>query len=135
MSAKTYYSMDEKPPLRPTKSVYHPIPLLGTAVFPVKWKDNVTEVMFNVTEQDQSPLLSGPACQDLGLIQWIHKIDREIDNYPELHKATGCLPGIYSLKVDPTVEPVVHAPRRQPYTLRIVDKPKYGKRLSHYQSD
>ena len=74
MSAKTYYTMDDKPPLRPTKSVFHsytqhPIPLLGTAVFPVKWKDIVTEVMFNVTEQDQSPLLSGSACQDLGLIQ------------------------------------------------------------------
>ena len=138
MSAKTYYTMDDKPPLRPTKSVYHsytqhPIPLLGTAVFPVKWKDNVTEVMFNVTEQDQSPLLSGSACQDLGLIQRIHKIDREIDNYPELHKATGCLPGIYSLKVDPTVEPVVHAPRRQPHALRkrIVDKLKEMEKDGH----
>ena len=92
MSVETYNSMEEKPPLRPTKSVYHsythhPIPVVGTVVFPVKWKRKWINVKFNVAEQDQSPLVSGAVCQELGLIQRVHKV----------------------------VKPVVRAPRRQPY--------------------
>ena len=34
-----------------------------------------------------------------------------------LQKTTATLPGTYSLKVDPTVTPVVHGPRRQPQAL------------------
>ena len=41
---------------------------------------------FNVAEQDQSPLVSGAVCQELGLIQQVHKV----------------------------VKPVVRAHRRQP---------------------
>ena len=67
MSVETYNSMEEKQPLRPTKSVYHsytqhPIPLVGTVVFPVKWKRKWINVKFNVAEQDQSPLISGAVC-------------------------------------------------------------------------
>ena len=99
MSVETYNSMEEKPPLRPTKSVYHsyrqhPIPLAGTVVFPVKWKRKWINVKFNVAEQDQSPLVSGAVCQELGLIQRVHKV----------------------------VKPVVRAPRRQPnaYHAKVV---------------
>ena len=69
-----------------------------------------------VVHADRRPLLSGNASKKLGLIQRIHTID-EMAKYPELRQATGTLPGTYSLKIDPTVQPVVHGPRRQPRPL------------------
>ena len=54
----------------------------------------------------------------IGLTQRIHAVN-EISKYPELKLTTGTLPGseTYSLKIDRTVPPVVHGPRRQPRPL------------------
>lgn len=64
---------------------------------------------------DQHPLLSGQDSREIGLIHRIHKVNSdELDKYPLLKKTTATLPGTYTLKIDPTVPPVVHGPRRQP---------------------
>ena len=58
-------------------------------------------------------MLCGRASAKLGLIERINNTD-EIDKYLQLKKTTGSFPGTYYLKIDPTVKPVVHGPRRQP---------------------
>ena len=52
----------------------------------------------------------------MGLIERINTV-KDMDEFPMLQKTTATLPGTYSLKVDPTVTPVVHDPRRQPQAL------------------
>ena len=40
------------------------------------------------------------------------------DKYPDLFQGLGYLPGEHSIKIDPSVPPVVHPPRRVPVSLR-----------------
>lgn len=74
--------------------------------------------------------MSGTFCKALELIQRVHPIDENwqetLKEFPDLEKTTGTLPGMYTIKIDPTVTPVVHPPRRQPAALlpRIKDKLK-----------
>jgi hypothetical protein len=53
--------------------------------------------------------------------------------YPELRNMTGTLPGVYSLKIDPTIPPVIHPPRRQHKALtdRIIAKLHEMEREGH----
>ena len=39
------------------------------------------------------------------------------EEYADSFKGLGCLPGEYKLKLDPSVPPVVHAPRKVPVAL------------------
>uniref|UniRef100_A0A8C5PPV9 Gypsy retrotransposon integrase-like protein 1 n=1 Tax=Leptobrachium leishanense TaxID=445787 RepID=A0A8C5PPV9_9ANUR len=41
-----------------------------------------------------------------------------LDDYPELTRTTGTLPGKYTIKIDPEAQGVVHPVRRQPAALR-----------------
>ena len=65
-------------------------------------------------------------CQELGLIQLVHRVQAGMQCFPEFKATTGCVSVVYTLEVDPTVKPEVHAPRRQPNALRekIVNKLK-----------
>ena len=40
-----------------------------------------------------------------------------LDQQPELKNASGAMPGKYSIKINTTVKPAVHGPRRQPEAL------------------
>ncbi len=102
----------------------------GYAMLPVTYKNITSEVKFYIVEHSQKPVLSGEACKDLKLVQRIYGIDPSteelLSKHPELDKATGDLPGTHSIKIDPTVTPVIHGPRRQPAALlpRIIEKLK-----------
>jgi hypothetical protein len=80
----------------------------------------------------QNPLLSGKASKALGLIERIHEVKLQ-EKFPKLKESTGTLPGVYSLKINPKVPPVVHGPRRQPRALtdKIVAKLKEMQKASH----
>lgn len=41
-----------------------------------------------------------------------------LDDYPELTRTTGTLPGKYTIKIDPDAKGVVHPVRRQPAALK-----------------
>ena len=41
-----------------------------------------------------------------------------IKEYPELFKGLGCLPGEHDIKINTTVSPVVHPPRKVPVTIK-----------------
>ena len=98
----------------------HPIEVKGRITLPTKFKGMAVDIQYYVVDVNQKPLLSGAASKALGLIDRINKIKDvtdEIDKYPELKNTTATLPGTYTLKIDPTVPPVVHGPRRQPQAL------------------
>ena len=40
------------------------------------------------------------------------------ETYKQMFKGLGCLPNMHTIKLDPTVQPVVHPPRRVPVSLR-----------------
>ena len=96
---------------------HHPIKVEGYVTLPARYKNKFVDVQYYVVHVDQKPLLSGQASEQLGLIERIHEVTNDLDKYPELRKTTGTLPGTYSIKIDPTVTPVVHGPRRQPKAL------------------
>lgn len=107
----------------------HPLQVMGKVTVPTEYKGNTISVEYQVVNVHQQPLLSGDICSQLGMIERINIIDK----YPELAKTTGTLPGTYSLKIDPSVPPVVHGPRRQPRALldKIVAKLKEMERDGH----
>lgn len=65
----------------------------------------------------------------------IHEIDPSLKElllqHPDLETATGAMSGTYSIKVDPTVSPVVHGPRRQPAALH----PKITSKLKEMEKE
>ena len=113
-------------PIKKTKKTLvsynqHQIKPKGYVTLPVRFKDKKLNVNFYVIDSKQKPILSGKVCQALELVQRVHKIDvnlKELLNqHPGLQKASGVMPGTYSIKIDPTATPVVHGPRRQPTAL------------------
>ena len=119
--------------LLPTKKKFqsytkHHIQVTGAVELEVKYKDRAANVMFYVVQSSQeSLLLSGQASQELQLIKRCHAVQEvpELEKcFPELKNSTATLPGTYRIKVDPTVTPVIHGPRRQPKALtdKIVQK-------------
>lgn len=119
MPSYVFNQLGCKKKLRETRSKFssysnHELEVLGSATLPTTYKDNCVDVEYFVIKAKNKPvLLSGEASAQLQLISRLHSIDE----YPELKQLTGCLPGTYSIKIDPTVKPVVHAPRRQPKAL------------------
>ena len=67
---------------------------------------------------DNTAILGVEACQRLGLIERLDSVGAEITEvYADSPKGLGCLPGEYKIKLDPSVPPVVHTPRKVPVTL------------------
>jgi hypothetical protein len=110
---------------------------IGKVQLTTRHKDTEILAKFYVIAQDQVTVLSGGTSRALGLIQRIHTLDQStmglLKQYPLLEQATGTLPGTYTIKIDPTVKPVVHRPRRQPAALlpRIIEKLKEMENEGH----
>lgn len=101
----------------------HTLQLVGKVKITTKYKVQCIDInYFVVKAEKKSVLLSGAASKALGLIARINNIDQ----YPEVKNATGTLQGTFSLKIDPTVTPVVHGPRKLPEALtqRVINKLK-----------
>ena len=73
-----------------------------------------------VVDGSYTPLLGRESCEQLGLVQRISTIGSKgiLDEFPEVFQGLGCLPGKYHISVDPSVQPVVHPPRRIPHSKR-----------------
>ena len=87
----------------------HPIRVEGSVILPTKYKSTTLDVKYYIVNTQQKPLLSGDDSRRLGLIDRINTV-KDMNEFPMLQKTTTTLPGTYSLKVDPTVTPVVHGP-------------------------
>ena len=72
-----------------------------------KYKGYVENVKFFVVEPEVESVLSGNVCVKLGLLKRVHQLtgDKppvravELDDYPELFKGLGCLPGTYHIEL------------------------------------
>jgi len=98
--------------------------LEGKVKLTTRYRDQCVDVDYYVVKAENKPvLLSGGISKSLGLISRVNSIE---DMFPELKNTTGTLPGTYSLKIDPTVKPVVHGPRKLPQALthKVKDKLK-----------
>ena len=86
------------------------------------------ELTFYVVDTQSSPVLSLQACLSLQLIQLVLSVEQQragspstqevLHQYSDIFDGLGLFPGEYSIKLDPTVQPVVHAPRRVPLALK-----------------
>ena len=88
----------------------HHIKTLGTTNVTCVCKNVEHNVQFFMTEMDSTAILGVEACQRLVCVDITEKC---ADSF----KGLGCLPGEYKIKLDPSVPPVVHAPRKVPVSL------------------
>ena len=106
---------------------------MGLPPYLLSTRRTAIDIKYYIVNAKSKPvLLSGEASTKLQLVSRLYSIDE----YPELKQLTGCLPGTYSIKIDPTVKPVVHAPRRQPKALaqKVLQKlDDIGKRRTYCQ--
>ena len=109
----------------------HHIKTLGTTNLTCVCKNVEHKVQFFVTEMDSTAILGVKACQRLGLIETLCSVGVDITKeYADSFKGLGCLPGEYKIKLDPSVPPVVHAPRKVPVALHDRVKEEH-QRMEH----
>ena len=97
---------------------------------PCEYKGEVFYVEFHVIEIEAPLVLSTQTCKEMGLLGRIHSLQEHdiserptdldqsiLDKYPDLFPGLGCLLGEHTIKLDPSVPPVIHPPRRVPVFL------------------
>jgi len=126
------------PPLAPTTArlkLYDGtvMPVLGECTLYCECNGEQHRLNFKVITGSQKPLLSGEACNKLGLItinavRQATALDSNgealIQDYSDVFDGLGCLPGEYHIEVDPSVSPVQHVPRQAPVALKAKLKEK-----------
>ena len=96
---------------------------VGQKVLPVKSKGLMYKLLFQVVKDDFAPIIGGEDCEKMNLVMRAKCVDEVkeasiLDEYPEVFKGLGKLPGTYHITIDPSVNPVVHPPRRVPHALK-----------------
>ncbi|KAL9955782.1 hypothetical protein ACROYT_G037161 [Oculina patagonica] len=98
----------------------------GEVVLNTRYKDRVVDVKFFIVDPEVESVLSGNTCVNLGLLKRVYHLTTpkpperrvELDDYPELFKGLGCLPGTYHIQLAEGATPVAHAPRKVPVPQR-----------------
>ena len=104
---------------------------LGRCTVEVRHGQAVLQLVFQIVNSSQKPLLSAQSCQDLGLIT-VHSLsevvsannDPLIEKYADVFVGIGCFSGEYHMVMDPAVHPVQHQPRRVPIPIQLELKAK-----------
>ena len=145
MSFKTYSNLKCKPlcPLKKTSTVLisfskHKVKPCGEVLLKIKYKDKLEYVTFFVVEAEVESVLSGNTCVKLGLLKRVYQIVHreaslkkvELEDYPEMFKGLGCLPGRCHIQLKEGANPVVHPPRKVP----IAQKEKVVEELRRMES-
>jgi len=118
-----------KKPTKLTSYTGHNIPLEGIVTLQCELNNNIYPLDFYITNIKASTILGAKACKQLHLLQRINNITNDqpttttelpniLDEYPDVFKGLGCLPGKHTIKIDPSVTPVVHPPRKVPIALK-----------------
>uniref|UniRef100_A0A3P9J671 ribonuclease H n=1 Tax=Oryzias latipes TaxID=8090 RepID=A0A3P9J671_ORYLA len=93
----------------------------GKIVLKCQYKDKNYDIEFEVIKNKAPAILGGESCEEMGLVKRLHVLETENDilnEYEDLFTGLGCLPGLYHIKTDPDVSPVIHAPRKVPVALK-----------------
>ena len=104
----------------------HQIKPLAMVDLPVSYHEKTSVVTFQLIDIQQENIISGDTAEELGLIarlsasqnEEMPQVPPELEDFPELTKTTGTLPGTYTIKLKPGAQGVVHAPRRLPASLK-----------------
>ena len=89
-----------------------------------KHKGKSEKLSFYVVNTPSPPVLGLKACMDMNLIKVIMSVSSEdrtksiLGEYSQIFKGLGCLKEPYHIKIDPSVSPVIHPPRKVPTALR-----------------
>ena len=76
-------------------------------------------VEFQIVDTRSKPILGLPSCEALNLIQRVDVIEDEtLSAYADVFKGLGNMKDEYTIRIDSTVSPVVHAARKVPAALR-----------------
>lgn len=99
------------------------IPVTGQCLCSVKHKGQNFQVMFMVTRENVQPILGLKDSERLGLVRCVFSINEENsaavpEQYSDIFRGLGCLPGEYRIHVNEDIPPVVDACRRVPFALR-----------------
>ena len=141
MSEKRYNRLKKKPKLhqatKKPKGYYHsPIHTKGKCIVTVNFKDKRQKMIFYVVPGDTQPLLSGQACERLGLVKVVHTLKKTeqpklavdkhkqstdyselLKEYSDIFEGLGCLAGKRKIVINTTVLSVVHPCRKVPFAL------------------
>lgn len=120
----------DKTPLRSSKinqTTYsgESLPVKGTCTFTCQHKslDIMTEFLV-VNLPEVKPVLGAATCVDMELIRKVfmlqetdeHSNNQWVDQYQDVFKGLGCLPGKHKIEINLDATPVVHAARKLPAT-------------------
>lgn len=136
MSYKTFKSLNYKTALKqpdmPLKSYSgHFIKAIGMTRLPCEFKGQGYDLHFYVIDMDAPALLGADTCKRMNLLTRVDAITNEPSiadlqqetditsgKFADLFDGLGCLPGIHTIKLDPTIKPIIHPPRKLPVSLR-----------------
>lgn len=74
---------------------------------------------FEVVDDGICPILGLESSELLGIVNRINEMKTTdlLDKYSDVFEGIGCLSGEHDISVDPSVKPVIHAPRRVPISM------------------
>lgn len=74
---------------------------------------------FEVVDDGLCPILGLESSELLGIVNRINEMKTTdlLDKYSDVFEGIGCLSGEHDISVDPSVKPVIHAPRRVPISM------------------
>ena len=128
-----------------------PIDQVGMCHLGVRYGNKFTNANFHVVKSKGPILLSLPTSRKLGLVILnftirtkiaeqeqpssmaatqpkpegdVKERERILKEFADVFKGIGCLPGEYSIKIDPSVPQVIHPPHRVPIALKEKFKAK-----------
>ena len=123
-----YTKLNPKPVLHKvdTKLVGYggsPVPCLGRCYTQVKNKGKEYNMSFYVVKGNRQPLMGLSDCVRLGLVKRVNAVERDAkqniaDEYPDVFKGLGCLPGKHHIEVKENAQPVKNACRKVPFPIR-----------------
>uniref|UniRef100_A0A3Q2DE46 Gypsy retrotransposon integrase-like protein 1 n=1 Tax=Cyprinodon variegatus TaxID=28743 RepID=A0A3Q2DE46_CYPVA len=103
----------------------------GMVTLPCRLKEQHHPLPFYVVDREVQPLLGFRACKNMGIVKMspdVHQVGVEgntgfsshiVAQYNDLFSdELGKLPVVYSMKLDPNVQPVVRPPHRVPVAMR-----------------
>ncbi|XP_068916131.1 uncharacterized protein NfI isoform X3 [Tenebrio molitor] len=95
------------------------IKILGYITVPALYKNNSCSIKMFVSKSNGRSVLGRETIDKLKIAKMVQGVTREdskdyFEKYPDVFSGIGCLPGQYSIKIDPSVKPCVHAARRFP---------------------
>ncbi|KAJ3650090.1 hypothetical protein Zmor_021798 [Zophobas morio] len=103
------------------------ISVLGYITVSVSFKNKEYNIELFISKTNSRPVLGKDSIEELDIARMVCSMDgfrNYFEEYSDVFKGIGCLPGQYSIKIDPLVKPRVHAARRFPQGIMVKLKSK-----------